>query len=148
MHKRAEIKNKVVEMLQDVLTANVYKARYLPIGNSSFPAVSVYCPEDSSELADSGEHYNRTAKVVIIIYCKGYDSSEDGENSGQKDIDTELDDLTADVEDVFFQVHQTLEGTVYRMHLLNTKYMVETKTDDVIGVATMDFSCEYKDSLL
>lgn len=148
MHKRAEIKNKVVEMLQTGFSANVYKARYLPINNSEYPAASVYCPEDSAEIATSGEHYNRTAKVVIMIYCKGYDNSENGETSGQRDIDTELDDLTAEVESIFFKVNQTLDATVFRMYLTDTKYMVDAKTEDIIGVATMDFMAEYKDGIL
>jgi len=150
MHKRAEIKSKVVEMLQgsSAFSGNVYKSRYLPINKSDFPAASVYCPEDSSEIAASGEHYNRSAKVAIMIYCKGYDASEAGDDSGQRDIDSELDDLTSSVEEIFFSPWQTLEGTVYRMHLINTRYMVDTKSDDIIGVATMEFNAEYKDSLL
>lgn len=148
MHKRAEIKNKIVEMLQTGFTANVYKARYLPIGKNNFPAASVYIPEDVSELAETSEHYNRTAKVIIVVYCKGYDHSEAGEDTGQSDIDTELDDLTKSIETIFFKPIQALDGVIYRMYLTKTTYMVDSKTEDIMGVAQMEFNAEYKDMII
>lgn len=148
MHKRAEIKTKVVEMLQSGFSPNVYKARYLPIGKNSFPAASVYCPEDLSEKAKSNEHYDRTANLIIILYSKGYDASEDGEDTSQRDIDSELDDLTETVEDIFFASIQTLKGTVFQMNLTKTTYMVDAKTEDIIGIAKMEWDVEYKDLVL
>lgn len=150
MHKRAEIKDKVVEMLQASGSAitRVYKARYLDLPRSLFPAACVYCPEDVSEKAPTDEHYNRNAKVIIVIYCIGYDASEEGETTGQRDIDTELDDITKEVETIFNKKFQTLEGTVYQMNAVSTKYSVDTKTEDIIGIATMEYEAQYKDSVL
>ena len=148
MHKRAEIKTKVVEMLQSGFSPNIYKSRYLPIDKNNFPAASVYCPEDISEKAMSNEHYDRTANVIIMIYCKGYDPSEAGEDTSQRDIDAELDDLTETVESIFFAPIQTLGGTVFQMNLTKTTYMVDAKTEDIIGIAKMEWDVEYKDSVL
>jgi hypothetical protein len=150
MHKRAEIKNKVVAMIQasGASFVKVYKSRYLPVNPKNFPAASVYCPEDLSEKAATNEHYNRTAKVAIIIYGIGYDPDESGENTGQRDIDAELDDLASEVEGIFNTPIQTLEGVAYQMNLTRTSYMIDDKTENIIGVAKMEYDVDYKDMLI
>jgi hypothetical protein len=149
MHKRAAIKNKIVDMLQaGAFPGYVYKTRYTSPGIDKLPVASVYCPEDDSVLAASSEHYDRTAKVTIMIYALGYDHSEDAENSEQRDIDAELDALTSTVESIFCTPIQTLEGTIYRMYLTKTRYMIDTKGEDIVGIAFMDFDAEYKDSII
>lgn len=149
MHKRVEIKDKFVSMLKaGSFPGNVYKTRYTSPGLDKLPAASVYCPEDESVIAPSREHYDRVAKATVMIYTLGYDPSEDAENSEQKDIDAELDRLTSLVESIFCTPMQTLEGEVYRVHLTKTRYMIDTKGDDIVGIAFMDFDVEYKDIII
>lgn len=150
MHKRAEIKDKIVAMIQESggSFVKVYKSRYLPVNPNNFPAAAAYCPEDLSEKAVTNEHYNRTAKAVIMIYALGYDPDEAGENTGQRDIDTELDDLTAEVEGIFNTQIQTLEGVAYQMNLTRTSYMVDDKTENITGIAKMEYDVDYKDALI
>lgn len=150
MHKRDDIKDKIVEMMQPTgcTIQHVYKSRYLPVDQTIFPVSCVYCPEEIEEKADTNEHYNRTAKVFIIIYCNGYDPSEEGEDTGQRDIDSELDDLTREVETMFLKPIQTLEKTVYQMNLTRTSYMVDEKSNPIMGIAKLEFDVYYKDSLL
>lgn len=147
MHKRDEIKDKIVAMLTAGLTESVFKSRYLPINVKKFPAVSVYIPEEETRIADTEEHYDRTAKVVIAVYCKGKDTSELS-GTENDDIDSELDALTLKIEQIFCTVRQTLEKTIYRFTLTKTRYMVNTEGEEIIGIAYMDFDASYKDSLL
>jgi hypothetical protein len=147
MHKRTEIKAKFIEMMQTGITANVYNSRYLPINKSDLPAISVYCPEDTSDIAASGEHYDRVARVVVACYCKGYDPIE-LTGTDQNDIDSELDDLCGEVETLFCTKNQALGGLASQVLLVKTRYMIKTEGDDITGVAYIDFDVHYKDSIL
>lgn len=142
IHKRKEIKEKIVEMLRANVTENVYKSRYLPIGQKDFPAISVYIPEDFAEKNKSEEYYIQNAKTIINAYVSGKDDIE-LEDTGQDDIDDKLDDITGKIEAVFNALYQTLEGVVYRFNLVSTKYLINAEGDEIIGVAFMEFEAIY-----
>ena len=146
-HKRQEIKEKVVEILRAGLTENVYKNRYLAISKRDFPAISVYCPDESSNFNTSRELYERSARVIISGYVLGKDEIELTETSGD-DIDDKLDDLSTKIEELFNTQYQNLSGVVFSMELTSTQYFVNAEGDEIVGVAIMEYNTVYHDSMV
>ena len=145
-HKRKEIKDQAVAVLRAGMTANIYKNRYLSIAQRDFPAVSVYCPDETSEINASGELYNRSARVVIAAYVLGKDEIE-LEDTAESDIDDKLDDIAAEIETLFNTQYQNLGKTVYNFILSSTQYFVNAEGDEIVGVAILEYKAEYKDTI-
>jgi len=146
-HKRREIKDSVVAILRAGVTENVYKNRYLAIAKRDFPAISVYCPDESSNLNQSRELYDRSARVVIAGYVLGKDEIELEDTNGD-DVDDKLDDLAAEIEELFNTQYQNLSGIIYEFELTSTQYFVNAEGDEIVGVVIMEYSANYKDAII
>ena len=146
MHKRKEIKDAAVAMLRAGLTHNIYKNRYLSISPRNFPAISVYCPDETSELNASQELYDRTARVVVAAYVLGKDEIE-LEASATEDIDDKLDSISTEIEEIFNTQYQNLGKAVYSFELTSTQYFVNAEGNEIVGVAILEYNANYKDSL-
>lgn len=145
MHKRTEIRNKVVEMLSGSITGlNVYNSRVYNLPINKMPAISVYCFENVDEKIAC--HYDRNYTVHIVVYTSGYTRLEDIP-TGRKPIDEEIDDYCQEVEDVFFERTQTLDNTVYDFISSGTTITPDKENEDTVLIADMVFTANAKENL-
>lgn len=152
MHKRKTIKEKLKDLLEDGLSCNVYKARYLAIDeNTEFPACCIYTPEEDSEKMKSSEGYTRKTNVVVAGYVSGYDEIEiiDGETetTNPEDIEDKLDDMSTDIENILLKQYVTLDGTILDLQLTKTRYFINSDGDKIVGTTIMEWDAIYHDKV-
>jgi hypothetical protein len=147
MHKRKEIKEQIEIILKAQTAYKVFRSRYLPITAREFDAICIYAPNETDEKSKDQESYFRNQQVFLCLYTKGKDLIEDLP-TGDKDIDGRLDEMTSEVEAVFLKQFETLNKIVLNFNLRSTKYMIDDKNEDIIGIAYMEWEAIYYDKII
>jgi len=145
MNKRAEIRQKIVDILEIAIpTVPVFNQRYAAVKN--LPAIIVNATGDTVEYTDPENMIRRDEKIQILIYENGLESHEQLE-SGKTPVIDKLQSIIDKVETALIKYRENLESTVYLFRYESTKINTNIDGEYVNCQAVMTFNANYNDVL-
>jgi len=122
----------------DISGVNIYDFRLIKILDSNLPCISIYTKDDTAEKTEDENNYIRNYEVILTVYMSGHDDLTI--EAGEKSVDEKLDDLTEEIEDIFFHPYETLEKLVYRFNYNGSKTFPDAETSKTVLVQLMNFT--------
>jgi len=151
---RKDIRDYVVEQLKSAFSAKatIYNARYLhpkAEDGMQYPVISVFTPEDSSELTDDDANNNRNQIIEIIMFVAG-DEEHEQPGSSELPIINRVDAACAIIENTLGGFRQSFGGLIFKNIYTGTNINVVGAEDSgyLIAVATIKFNANYFESLI
>lgn len=134
MHKRQEIRERIVEALKGRTCAEdkVFTNRGRSFFQTELPSITVYTESETSQILNP-PHASLKRTMRLVVEAAAVQKSH---------IDNELDDLCAEIEEVL-KPSTRFDGLVQSIVLSGTEIGLAEKGESMLGSARLTFDVEY-----
>lgn len=139
-HKRKEIRDRVVELIQEGSTdaaLKVFGDRLKSLKSDEYPSIVVFCRSESSDVDTDGPRTYMRKLQCIVEGCIRANLDD------QDSADDALEDMASQIETVFYDNPRLNLSDVLDSKLIKTEIEFATNGDKPIGVVQLTYEILY-----